>query len=87
VLHDFLANENDYKENDSSVSPVPKDCVKSKYLFTRDDQANNLKEEVSTRKVQETKKINIGTEDSPKYVNLGIDCTLEEVDPYTTLFK
>jgi hypothetical protein len=35
----------------------------------------NLKEEVSIRKVQETQKINIGTKDSPKYVNLGTGCT------------
>jgi hypothetical protein len=47
----------------------------------------NLKEEVSIRKVQETQKINIGTQDSPKYVNLGTSCTEKEVDQYTTLFK
>jgi hypothetical protein len=86
-LNDFLANENDCEENDNNVASISKDCVKSKSLFTRDDQAKNLKEEVSTRKVQETKKINIGTEDSPKYVNLGIDCTSEEIDQYTSLFK
>jgi hypothetical protein len=86
-LNDFLANENDCKEDDDNVSPVPKDCVKSESLFTRDDQEKNLKEEVSVCKVQETRKINIGTEISPKYVNLGIDCMPEEVAQYTTLFK
>jgi hypothetical protein len=43
-LNDFLANENDYKENDNSVSPIPKDYVKLESLFTRDDEAKNLKE-------------------------------------------
>jgi len=60
---------------------------KIRVSFTRDDQAKNLKEEVSIRKVQETKKINIGTKDSPKYVNLGIDCTKKEIDQYIALFK
>jgi hypothetical protein len=36
---------------------------------------------------QETRKINIGTDSSPKYVNLGVDCTIEEVDQYVALFK
>jgi hypothetical protein len=58
-------------------------------LFTRDDQTKipDLKEEVSVRKVQETQKINIGTHDSPKYINLGTSCTMEEIDQYTSLFK
>jgi hypothetical protein len=47
----------------------------------------NLKEEASTRKVQETQKINIGTEESPKYVNLGTGCMQKEIDQYTSLFK
>jgi hypothetical protein len=33
------------------------------------------------------RKINIGTDSSPKYVNLGVDCTIEEVDQYVALFK
>jgi len=37
--------------------------------------------------VQETRKVNIGTDNSPKYVNLGVDCTIEEVDQYISLFK
>jgi hypothetical protein len=37
--------------------------------------------------VQETKKINIGIENSPKYVNLGIDCMTKEIDQCTSLFK
>jgi hypothetical protein len=32
------------------------------------------------------KKINIGTDSSPKCVNLGVDCTYEEVDQYASLF-
>jgi hypothetical protein len=56
-------------------------------LFTKDDHAKNLLEEVSVRKVQETKKINIGKERSLKYVNLGVDFTTEEVDQYVSLFK
>jgi hypothetical protein len=46
-LNDFLANENYYKENDNSVSHVPRDSIKLEYLFMRDDQAKNIKEEVS----------------------------------------
>ena len=33
------------------------------------------------------RKVNIGNESSPKYVNLGVDCTTEEVDKYISLFK
>jgi hypothetical protein len=33
------------------------------------------------------RKVNIGTDSSPKYVNLGVDCTTEEVDQYVALFK
>ena len=33
------------------------------------------------------KKINIGTDISLKYINLGVDCTSEELDQYITLFK
>jgi hypothetical protein len=58
-------------------------------LFTRDDQTKILdpREEPPVRKVQETQKINIGTFDSPKYINLGTSCTTEEIDQYTHLFK
>jgi hypothetical protein len=59
------------------------------FLFTRDDQTNILdpKEEPYIRKVQETQKINIGTLDSPKYINLSSSCTIEEIEKYTLLFK
>jgi hypothetical protein len=59
------------------------------YLFTRDDQIKipNFKEEEYVRKVQETQKINIGTHDAPKYINIGTSCTMEEIDQYTSLFK
>jgi hypothetical protein len=44
-------------------------------------------EEVSLRKVQETRKVNIRTDSSPKYINLGVDCIVVEVDQYVSLFK
>jgi ribonuclease HI len=81
----FLANENDVEDN--NISPVPKNCVQSESLFTRDDHTKSLKEEVSVWKVQEMKKVNIGTDSSLKYVNLGVDCTSEELDQYISLFK
>jgi hypothetical protein len=81
----FLLNDDDY-EDDHSYS-VPKDCIQSEYLFTKYDRAKNLLEEVLVQKMQETRKVNIGTDSSPKYVNLGVDCTTEEVDQYVALFK
>jgi hypothetical protein len=56
-------------------------------LFTKDDHARNICEEVSVRKVQETRKVNIRMDQSPKHANFGIDCTPEEVDQHVTLFK
>jgi hypothetical protein len=58
-------------------------------LFTRDDQTNipDPREEPFVKKVQETQNINIGTSDSPKYINLGTSCTTEEIDQYTHIFK
>jgi hypothetical protein len=47
-LNGFLANENDCEENDNSLTSISKDYVKSESLFTRDYQAKNLKEELST---------------------------------------
>ena len=84
-LGNFLLNDDDDKDDHTSI--VPKDCIQSKSLFSKYDHANNLLEEVSIRKVQETRKFNIGTDSSPKYVNLGIDCTTEEIDQYFSLFK
>jgi ribonuclease HI len=84
-LEIFLLNDDDDEDDHSSV--VPKYCIQSESLFTKDDHAKNLLEEVSIRKVQETRKVNIGTDSSPKYVNLGVDCTTEEVDQYVSLFK
>jgi hypothetical protein len=57
------------------------------YIFIEYDHAKNLLEEVSIQKVQETRKVNSGTDNSPKYVNLGVDCTSDEVDQYVSLFK
>jgi hypothetical protein len=67
----------------------PKKYISLESLFTRDDQMKISKplEEPSVRKVQETQKINIGTPESPKYINLGTNCTKEEIDQYTHLFK
>jgi len=81
----FLANEKDVEYN--NIALVPKNCVQSESIFTRDDHRKSLKEEVLVRKVQEMKKVNIGTDSSPKYKNLGVDCTSKELDQYTTLFK
>jgi hypothetical protein len=78
---------NDDDDKDDHMYVFPKYCIQSESLFTKDDHAKNLLEEVSIRKVQETRKFNIGTDSSPKYVNLGVDCTNEEVDQYVALFK
>jgi hypothetical protein len=88
---DFFTNSSDSSQSldDQNIVPFSKDCVSVESLFTRDDQTKipDLKEEAYVRKVQETQKINIGTHDSSKYVNLGIDYTREEMDQYTYLFK
>jgi hypothetical protein len=44
-------------------------------------------DESSLRKVKETKKINIGMIEAPKYINIGTSCTFEEIKDYTLLFK
>jgi hypothetical protein len=75
------------EDEDSHITIVPRNCIQSKYHFTRDGHAKNLLEEVSLRKVQEKRKINIGTDSSPKHINLGVDCTIDEVDQYVALFK
>ena len=69
--------------------PARKKYVSLESLSTRDDQTKISKpfEESSIRKFQETYKINIGTVESPKYINLGASCTKEERDKYTHLFK
>jgi hypothetical protein len=82
---DFFLNDDD-EEDDGSYS-IPKDYIKDEYFFTEDDNSKNILEEFSVRKVQEMRKVNIGTDKSPKYVNLGVDCTIEEVDQYVPLFK
>jgi hypothetical protein len=84
-LEIFLLNDDDDEGNHISI--VFKDYIQSESLFTRDDHAKNLLEEISLRKVQETRKLNIGTDISQKHVNLGFDCTIEEVDQYVALFK
>jgi hypothetical protein len=75
---EFLLNDDDEEDDRSYV--VPKYCIQVESLFMKDDHAKNILEEVSVRKVQETRKVNIGTNNSLKYVNLGVDCTIEEVD-------
>jgi hypothetical protein len=37
--------------------------------------------------VKETRKVNIQTDSYPKYVNLGVNFTIEEVDKHLSLFK
>jgi hypothetical protein len=78
---------NDDDDGDNHISDVLKDCIQYESLFTKYDHAKNILEEVSFRKVQETRNINIGTDSSPNYVNLGVYCTIEEVDQYVALFK
>jgi hypothetical protein len=75
--------------HDHNITVLPKNYVSLESLFTRDDQTKtmNTVEESSLRKVQETHKINIGTFDVPKCINLGTSCTTEEVEQYTLLFK
>ena len=85
-LEIFLLNDDDDDE-DNHMSVVLKDCIQYESLFTKDHHANNLLEEISLQKVQETRKVNIGTDSSPKYVNLGVDCTIDEFDQYVALFK
>jgi hypothetical protein len=43
-LDNFLVNENEDEDND--IACVPKNYVQSESLFTRDDHAKNLMEEV-----------------------------------------
>jgi hypothetical protein len=64
-------------------------CIGFEYLFTIDDlkKLHETKEETSVKKVQETQKINIGTHDFPKYVNLFTNCSQQEINQYTSLFK
>jgi hypothetical protein len=58
-------------------------------FFTRDDPIMKSKpqEEQSLRKVQEIQKVNIGTSQKPKILNLGTTCTKDEVDQYVELFR
>jgi hypothetical protein len=83
----FFLNVNDDDDEDNQSYIVPRYCIQFESLFTKEDHAKNLLEEVLVRKVQETRKVNIGTESPSKYVNLGVDCTTEEVDQYVSLFK
>jgi hypothetical protein len=71
-----LLNDDDDDEY-NNMSVVSKYCIQSESLFMKYDHAKNLLEEISLRKVQEKRKINIGTDSFPKYVNLGDDCTIE----------
>lgn len=84
-LESFLVNDDEDEDNDIVV--VSKNCIQFESLFPRDDHAKNFLEEVFVRKVQETRNINIGIGSSPKYVNVGVDCTDDEVDQYVALFK
>lgn len=46
-----------------------------------------MSEEASKRKVQEIKRINIGTSEDPKMLNLGVTCTNEETREFVKLFQ
>jgi hypothetical protein len=83
-LEMFLMNNDD--DEDNHISMVLKDCIQFESLFTKNDHSKNLLEAISLRKVQETRKINIGIDSSPQYVNLGLDCIIKEVDQYVALF-
>jgi hypothetical protein len=74
-LEFFLLNDDDDEEN--HMYDVNKYCIQFESLFMKYDHAKKLLEEISLRKVQETRKVNIGIASSPKYVNLGVDCTNE----------
>ena len=65
------------------------ELVSLESCFTRND-ATNVEapiEELSSKKVQETKKGNIKTMDNPKLLNLGIFCLEEENFQFVELFK
>jgi hypothetical protein len=74
---------------EQSIKPSLKKYVNLESLFMRDDQIKISKplEDPSVRKFQEKYKISISTPKSPKYINLGTNCTKEERDKYTQLFK
>jgi hypothetical protein len=86
-LENFLLNDDDDDDEDDHTSVVPKYYIQFESLFMKHDHAKNILEEFSIRKAQETRKVNIGTDSCPKYVNLGVDCTTQEVDQYVVLFK
>jgi hypothetical protein len=91
----MISNDSDESQDlekeicDKNIILTPKNYIGLEYLFTRYYQTNILdqKEEKYIRKFQETHKINIGTPYFPKYINLGISCTTEEIDQHTQLFK
>jgi hypothetical protein len=87
----FLTDSNDSFESldDQTHVYIPKYCISIESPFTRDDQMkiHDPKEVTSIKKVQETRKINFGTDDIIKYINLGTNCTKKEVDRYNALLK
>jgi len=88
---DFLVDSNDSIESIYGQTHVflSRYCISLQYFFTRDDQTqiHDLMEKTSIMKFQDTKNINIGTHDFPKYINLGTSCKKEQIDQYTCLFK
>jgi hypothetical protein len=84
-LEIFLLND-DGEEDDKEII-ISKYFIQVESLFTKDNLAKNIFEEVSVRKAQEIRKVNIGIYQSSKYVNLGVDFTPKEVDQYVSLFK
>jgi hypothetical protein len=84
-LEFFLLNDDE--DEDDQFPVVPKECLESESLFMKDDHVKNILEEFLVPKVQEMRKVNIRTDSSPKYVNLGVDCTTEEENKYVSFFK
>lgn len=68
---------------------LPKGLVELESLFDRNDgvRKGKLGDEPSMRKVQETKSINIGTVEQLRLLNVGVNCTDQEVAELTQLFK
>ena len=84
-LENFLLKYDDNEDDHMYI--VLKDCIQCDSIFMKDDHAKIILEEVSIQKLQEKRKVNIGTNSSPKYVNLGVDCTIDKFDQYVALFK
>lgn len=68
---------------------VPKGLIELKSLFTGNDKvkSDSMSEKESQRTFQEMKKINIGTPENPKLLNLCVTSTDEETREFIKLFQ